>query len=269
MGKSANALEHVRVGQVAPREAYFQELALFRKANRLCYEHTRTGVPDPEPPLGQIRPVDVYAVVDAALSRIRSVKEIIGIPETVEPQPRDASKTPTDVFSSTMLANQQLNLLLDQQFAPSDVFEQVTLAVGLTSQLLARFPGATRIAPTPAYERGRRPADVYERLVRCFQRVRSIATVSQLDMGTLTRVHSDDPVTPSYVYNMATLVVSELTFVHALIPDASAPVGTYYPGRKLPSHVYQRVGILEAQLAELEKHVREHPGWLAPQERAR
>ena len=66
---------------------------------------------------------------------------------------------------------------------------------------------------------------------------------------------------------MATLIVSELAYIHSRIADAQPPVRTYYPGHKLPSHVYQRAGILEVQLMELSKHVSATPDWLEGQGR--
>ena len=62
-------------------------------------------------------------------------------------------------------------------------------------------------------------------------------------------------VTPSDVYDVASLLVAELAHLHRQFPDAEPPHETYYPGRKFPSHVYQRVGILESQLIELEKQL--------------
>lgn len=42
MGKPENSGEPVLILEAAPREVFFQALTLFRKANRLSYEHLRT-----------------------------------------------------------------------------------------------------------------------------------------------------------------------------------------------------------------------------------
>ena len=70
-------------------------------------------------------------------------------------------------------------------------------------------------------------------------------------------------VTPSDVYDMATLLISELDYLWTHAENAVSPRPAYYPGRKLPSHVYQRAGLLERQLAELEKLVEATPSWLS------
>ena len=126
---------------VAPRDVYFQAITMFRKANRLSFEQTREVASMPEPPAGDIDPGNVLAIVNAALERINHVKERLEITTVPATQQPDSSKTPTDVFRTIVQANRQLNLLLDERFAPSDVFQQVTLAVGYAARLRARFPG--------------------------------------------------------------------------------------------------------------------------------
>jgi hypothetical protein len=268
MGKPQSEGQSVLISEASPREVFFQALTLFTKANRLCYEHVRTEAPAPLTPQGVIEPAHVHGVVVAALTQLRLVKEELGITESVPTPARDDAKTPTDVIRSILLANHQLDRLLDRRYAPSDVYEQVTLAIGYTARLLASFPGATRIPPAPELERRKRPADVYDRLIGCFGRVRSIAEHSGLNIARLDR---NDVVgmeiAPGDVYGMATLVVSELAHIHSQVVDTEAPVRTYYPGQKLPSHVYQRVGTLEAQLIELGKQVLAAPQWLERQPR--
>ncbi len=264
MGKPYDTQKEIGVEDAAPREVFFQALTLFRKADRLAFEQARQRAPVPSTPSGDIRPAEVRQVVDAALHRVRLVKKTLGIDEQSRPPPRDPDKTPTDVFRSIVTANRQMNLLLDRQFSPSDVFQQVTLAVGYSGRLLAHFPDATRIASPPPFEPRKRPADVYRRLVECFERIRQIAEQSGLKILTLKINEADlAEVTPSDVYEIASLVTSELAYLHAQLPGAQSAREVYYPGRKFPSHVYQRAGVLEAQLQELQSLVRHDPDWLS------
>jgi hypothetical protein len=263
MGKPINHQAEIGVRNAAPREVFFQALTLFRKADRLCFEQTRERAELPKPPIGEVRPEHVYHVVDEALGRIRVVKGGLEISSTPQTIPRDPAKTPTDVFRSTVQANRQLNLLLDQRFSPSDVFQQVTVAIGFTSSLLARFPGEIRIPEEPSFEAGKLPADVYRRLVGCFERVRMIAHTSGLDMLELetseTRIQQ---ATPSDVFDIASLLVSELAYLHGKLRDSEPPRRAYFPGRKFPSHVFQRAGILEQQLISLDERIQQQPNWL-------
>jgi hypothetical protein len=52
---------------------------------------------------------------------------------------------------------------------------------------------------------------------------------------------------------MATLVLGEVAFLHAVHENAAAPYPFEgnEPGRKLPSHVWQLAGVLEHQLQAL------------------
>ncbi len=262
MGRPKIGGAEIAVTGVAPREVYFQAITMFRKANRLSFEQTREVASTPELPAGDIDPGNVLAVVNAALERISYVKtrlEITTVPATQQPDP---SKTPADVFRTIVQANRQLNLLLDERFAPSDVFQQVTRAVGYAARLRARFPG-DRIPEAPELVAGRQPRDVHRRLIGCFSVIRDIAAGSGLDI--LEFQTSDDHteyVTPSDVYDIASLLVSELAYIHSQLDGAKSPRQVYYPGRKFPSDVDQRAGILEAQLLELRGLVAAHPDWL-------
>jgi len=262
MGKPKIAGTEIAVTGVAPREVYFQAITMFRKANRLSFEQTRVVAPTPEPPAGEIDPGDVLAVVNAALERISHVKarlKITTVPATQQP---DSSKTPSDVFRSIVQANRQLNQLLDESFAPSDVFQQVTLAIGYAARLRARFSG-DRIPEAPELVVGKQPRDVHRQLIECFSIIRAIAVVSGLDMLELqTSVDQIEYVDPSDVYDIASLLVSELAYIHSRLDGAKAPRQVHYPGRKFPSDVDQRAGILKAQLLELKGLVADHPDWL-------
>jgi hypothetical protein len=267
MGKPHDTRNVIGVEDVEAREVFFQALTLFRNADHLSFELARQHAPAPSMPSGDIRPVHVHQVVDAALQRVRLVKKTLGIDEQSRPPPRDPDKTPTDVFRSIVSANRQLNLLRDRPFSPSDVFQEVTIAIGYAARLLAHFPGATRIASTPPFEPRKQPADVYRRLVECLGRIRQIAEQSNLKMLTLAISETDRAeATPSDVHDIASLVVSELAYLHAQLPGVLPAREVYYPGRRFPSQVYQRAGILEGQLLELQRLVQHDPGWLSGDE---
>ena len=264
MGKPKTKQAEIVVKDAAPRELFFQALTLFRKSNRFSFEQLRQRVTEPVIPKKQIEPSQVYVVVDTALQRIRLVKKKLGIIEQAQKTAQNTTKTPSDVFVAIIQANRQLNLLLDQQFTPSDVFQQVTLAVGYTSRLLGQFPNASKTPPqTPEFERGKRPSDVYRLLIGCYELTRQIAVTSGLNMLILKSSESQiDTVTPSDVYDIASLVVSELAYLYAQMDEAQPPYDVYNPGRKLPSHAYQRAGVLEKQLIDLQKRVNNNPNWL-------
>ena len=259
MGKPQDTRREIEVTGAAPREVFFQALTLFQKANRLSFDLTRERAELPGKPIGDIRAVHVGSVVNATLERLRRVKDYLRGPQPGRERPRDPTKTTSDIFRSIVQANRQLNLLLDQSFTPTDVFQQVTLAVGYAAQLRTRFPG-TRMLDPPAFEPHKRPVDVYHRLVECFARVRDIIENSGLD--ALMLGGHPEVATPSDVYDIASLIVSELSFLHSHLDGALTPPDRYDPGRKFPSDVYQRAGLLEALLLDLQARVEVSSTWL-------
>jgi hypothetical protein len=251
MGRAADRRTEPTIANAAPREVYFEALALFRKADRLCFERTGEQALLPHPPApADLEPADVRAVVDAVLERVRTVKQRIGATEAAtEPGPADG-KTPSDVLLSVMRASRQLNVLVDQSFSPNDVYQQVSLALGYATRLAARAGGSN--PSLPAAERKKRPADVYRRLAGCLATLHdamAAADLSSLDFEPAA--YADDEVLPSDVYDLSSLVISELAYLHSLIPGLAPPsaADVYEFGHKLPSHVYQLAGALEAQIA--------------------
>ncbi len=263
MGRPKDMRRELRVAEAEPREAFFQALALFHKTNRLSFDLTRERVELLEKPVGTLRSAHVMTVVEAVLAQLQRVKATLGSVEPSREQRRDPTVTQSDVFRSIVQANRQVNLLLDRHMAASDVFQQVTLAVGYAAQLRTRFPG-TRMPETPPFERHKRPADVYHRLIACFARVRTIMGHSGFNALTLDR--HPEIVTPNDVYDIASLIVSELSFLHAQIDGVLAPPHAYYPGRKFPADVYQRAGLLETLLLDLQTRVEASPSWLQAQD---
>lgn len=263
-GQARNEQAPLRVTNAAPREVYFQALTLFRKVDRLSFEHTRKREAEPEVPSHAITPAEVHAVVASSLARLRSIRRELGAeePQTISSAAPEA--TPTDVFVALVQVNRQLNLLLEKRFAPSDVFEQVTQGVGYAARLLEHFEDSVLVPEAPPLEPGRTPPDVYRRLIDCYQRLQTIAENSGLsaldlhpDETTITRA------SPSDVYDIASLLVAELAHLHQQLPDAPPPRKVFYVGRKFPSHVYQRAAILERQLIQLEAQSLSRPAWLA------
>lgn len=249
MGRPSETRPAVVITGASPRECWFQALAVLRKADRLCSEVASDPVASVPhaPPLAEIRPGNVLEVIQAAAREIDEVKRALSIPENAEAPTRDASKTPSDVFGVLATLDRQLNLLLARPFTPSDVFQQVSLAVAYAARLGA--------APqTAAFERGKRPADCYARLGKCLELARTLVRkAGQPVIDAAPAGGSAEVIVPSDVYDLASLVLGEVAYLHALANNAPAPYPFEgnLPGRKLPSHVWQLAGVLEQQLAKL------------------
>ncbi|HBP90532.1 MAG: hypothetical protein KC594_18315 [Nitrospira sp.] len=250
-----------------PHEVYFQAATLFIKADRLALElNGSTGIrPDPVAPL-EVRPFHTWLLVTAAYNRLMTVKTELGIQERFPEKLQPSSTTPVEVGRAIVHSNRQLNLMLQRRFVPSDVFQQVLWGVEYANALLAQFPEARNSRLSPPLERGKLPADVFLRLVECFGRVEEIAHLSgmevlHLDVTAAQQAVLNFDIQPSDVYDLATLLVSDLTYLYGKIKDPRSIQSVPFPGRKFPSHVYQQTAVLLGKLRELEKQVRANPNW--------
>jgi hypothetical protein len=62
---------------------------------------------------------------------------------------------------------------------------------------------------------------------------------------------------------MATLLVSDLAYLHAQLNNNESPKPIPYPGRTFPSHVYQQATVLLHQLEALKQLVENDPEWIS------
>lgn len=204
----------------------------------------------------------MWAVVDAALGRILVAKGALGIPEQPQEQAEPLDTTPTEVFNALLQVSRQLSVLLEEELAPRHVYIEVTRASHLSARLLSSFPGAVRFPPDEALARGKRPLDVYERLAGCLEATAALARSAGVEVLTLELEPGRMDITSADVYDLAKLLVAELTYLHSLVPGLAPPVDALDPGRLYPSRVYQRVGLVEAQLAELTRLTRGRADWI-------
>ncbi len=256
MGRPIEGRPEINVHGAQPREVFFQAITLWVKANRLCREARGAGMAhlakiEIAPP-ENVTPADVWTLTQNAMGRLICVKWELGLGGRAPIPPRDASKTPTDVFRSIVQANRQLNHLLTSPFSPGEVFAIVNLSNEYVAETLDRLvPGWRADAPPlPAYVEGKAPIDVFGRLTRCYAVVRQIAERSELAMLEF-EADLDQPITPSDVFDLASLVFSEIRYLAAKIG-----VKKRYKFRpqtdKVPSDVYQQAQHLEALLAKFE-----------------
>jgi hypothetical protein len=200
-------------------------------------ESTQAQAP---PSLKEIEPPDVYVHVDHVRQELELLRAWMGRPRDERPELGISGAEPREVFFQAITLFRKADRL---------AFEQ--------TQRRAR--GAPRL---PAGEI--RPSHVYGRLLDATDAIREIVLNSGLESLDLERPDQVeiDAAAPSDVYDIASLLVSELAHLHAKLPDPTPPREAYFPGRKFPSDVYQRAGILEAQLSSLRQLSAKNPEWL-------
>ena len=101
------------VRNAQPREVYFQAVTLFLKTYRLCGQFGRRSMqsrfsPEIMPdisPLKDLRPEHVWHLAHCALGQLKCVKVNLQLTQQADTPPRDALKTPTDVFNTVVQVN--------------------------------------------------------------------------------------------------------------------------------------------------------------------
>ncbi len=266
-GKARDTRPAITVRDAAPREVFFQAITLWVKADRLCNEHRRGGAHyairiEIAPPRS-VSPRDVWKLTQNTRGRLSCVRRVLDLDFDVAPPPRDATKTPSDVFRAIAQANRQINLLLRHPFAPGDVFAMVMLAEDYLGETLDRLtPGWRTQAPRPvAPVAAKSQADVLRELTRCFAIARRIARKSGLEMIVFKPDFSHG-VEASDAFDMAALVFSEVRYF-----AAKAGIAKRFKIRprttKTTADVHARVLLLKRLLGRFEKHAETHAGWHA------
>lgn len=251
LGKPGSAPLPIKYSNVFPRDAFFQAIAFNEAASALDYEWTRTRAEPLIRPQKNIQPVDVFEEVFSGSVKLSRVEARLNINAQHKFPALDPSKTPSDVFSSVVAANRALNNLLTRQFSPSDVFEQVTVALSYANQLRQKISGK-QVPQAPDFIANKSPADVFQKLLACFQIVERIASLLEIDILKVNAPSEVGIIKPGDVYSVALLLVAELRHLNFSLDGKVVPPIGYYPGKLTPSFVFQRAGLLEKQLLVLE-----------------
>ena len=245
----------IGIREAIPRDLYFQSLTLWEQTDRLSFEISRTRAKPLPAPAGAIGPGDVLAWLRASHQQFRQILQSLQITDTSGAETR-SDKAAADDFTAILNLNRQMNLLLERHISPSDVYQEVTLAIAYSARLLARYPDAVRIPAEPPFEPDKLPQDVYLRLIECLHSI--VRIFDRLGLAVLkidTSQTELDRLQPGDVYLVAALIVSQLDFLHKHLDIAQPPPQPIYPGLKFPAHTYQRAGILQAQLHQLERYL--------------
>ena len=268
IGKPTIEVPNIVIKNADAREAFYQAVSLYQKSDRLAQEIVRSTVPlDLVTINGQPYQETVIAVINAAMQRIDAVLDELGIQS---PQDSDGDNegdtqqkqaTHSDLYVAIINTNQHVNQLLDNKYSPGDVYKQLTAAIHITLTLFDRFPETPRNFSEPKYVPDKTPSDVFKLLIDCYSEVSSIAMLSKVDVLEITSVSKNGPYVPSEVYDVATLLASELKYIHDSVSGLSEVEDSYYPGRVYPSDVYQRGLLLKRMLKDLHHLIKDNPNW--------
>jgi hypothetical protein len=246
LGRSQDTRSAVDITDANPRECYFEALATWHKVDRLAAEVgvSSTRFAHAAPPLTETTPGHVIEVIDTVLDQVDAIRQRLGIKEATAEPALETNRQPSDVLVTLIRVNRELSRSLERPFTPGDVYGVVALA----STYAVRLGGTATLAP---FERKRKPKDCYQRLTACHAAL--AATIAKRGHAAMSARSQPTDVLPGDVYDLACLVLGELTFLHAL-SDKAQPVHAFEPaatGYRLPGHVDQLARTLEAQIAAI------------------
>jgi hypothetical protein len=268
MGRTRDARVPMHVSDASPREVFYHAQTVHRKASQLCAE-LGAGPADPprtaEP--GRALPSDVLAFLDGTRERLVLARSLLRIdgdsyrPQLPGPLSRVAGKTPSDVLAGCLIASRQLNVMLEHAFAARECREQLIRALGLTERLLAVHGAGLPAAPP--HERRKFPRDVFQLLWQACEVLHQLLNDSRIKALEIHRGFVGEE--PTDVYDLASLIVSELEYLNSFLPARETPprtAETAMPVPVLPAHNYRLALQLRAAFGELAAAVRARPEWL-------
>lgn len=260
MGKPPVAEPGVAVKNASYRELYYLAQSLFTKANNLYFEWTRQRQALPGVQGHSITKSDVAELLSLTRELLLKAGSAIGEPIKEERAAASGNAEAGGLFGSLVSANRRVNGLLTVEVVPGNVYEKVSQAVKYASELLRAFPGAERIPVEPPLERRKRPENVHARLLRCLSLIAGIKKDIGLRYVVIEKFDFKGAIIePGDVYDLASVVMAELDHLYVRMGGRKPLRPIYYPGMKTPSQVFQRAGLLEAQLLSLRKHMGEDP----------
>jgi hypothetical protein len=253
MGVPKSHSQNLQISDAQPHDVFFQARTLFHKSNRLLFQITRNRSETPEFQGQVYHLADVLAITAKAQQNLSAVLAELDLKAITLADDSDTTpKKLSDVFVVIQTVNRQINLLLERPFSPSDVFMQVTKAIDYCAGQLARYPEVQRIPKPPEVLPNRVPSDVYFRLLEGLDRLKhlyELQGLSSLSVGA-AELHKED-IDPSDVFDIASLLVARLDYLHKHNQIERIPRKPYYPGRVYPTDVFRQTGILMLQLETL------------------
>ncbi len=254
LGKPLEPLPGLVVDDAQPREVFFQAVTLKEKATRLSFEITQRLDLIKNVNIGsEINMKNVFDAVDEGLRQIYKIKKKLGIKNVEREKLMPVSTTPSDVYQAITKVNRHLNLLLDQEYTPKDVFLKISLAENLLDALLSG-KHSLKVEVKFPFVPQKTPDDVYKRLISCFELVKNYGDMLGIKTLYLLKPIRKRRIIPGDVYEIASLIVSELYyFASRLVPDSIEFKSRFDPvvGYKMPSDVYQLAGRFQYKLAYL------------------
>ena len=251
MGEPLPPSREFRIHDAVPRHVFYQAQTLFRKSNQFAQQIAGISRQPPRSaPEGSIGSDAVQQVLNDSREQLGLVRAALGITDPVAEAKLDRRKQPSDVLYELIEAGRVINFISGRTVSWTSVYDRVLLAI---TYVAGALPEEKRFPALPAFESGKFPQDVFTRIQQCLELSRKPAAEHGVAVLRLEPIRSTE-VGPTVieVLDAATIVLSDLAELTYEMDAEDVPLPEFpRPSRVFPSHVYQLVGVLQAQLEML------------------
>ena len=251
MGEPLPPTREFHIHDAVPRHVFYQAQTLFRKSNLFAQEIAGVSRQSQRPaPDGDIGDEDVLMVLNDTREQLALVKSALGIDAPAPEAKPDRRKRSSDLLHDIIEAGRDINFISGRPVPWSTIYDRVLLAVTYVGGAL---PEKTRFPPLPPFESGKFPQDVFNRTMQCMELSRIPAAQHNVAVLRLDSIRQTEiGATVLEVLDTVTIVLSDLAELTLQMEAEDVAIPDYpHPNRVFPSHVYQLLGVLQAQLEEL------------------
>jgi hypothetical protein len=231
-----------------PIHVYSKGLEVLEKVARVQRKLGMVPVEVGEIPLKQIKPADVFQLVEVILTELRSIKKQLLITEKSEPTELVGGKTPSQVYEELWVASYMLDGLIEP-IQPNEVYRNIQY-LDDELRLIAAKLNATLDLDPPKIKGRKRLKNIGQQALLALYKISSLErrlgmeAASIPDM-TLARITSSD------IYDITNVLMAELVHikVHLKIelPRGDRPM----PPRKRPNEVFAQMQLVVNNLDKL------------------
>ena len=251
MGEPLPPSREFRIHDAVPRHVFYQAQALFRKSNQFAQQIAGVSRQSPRPaPEGDIAAEDVLLVLNDTRAQLALIKSALGVEASAPEAKLERRKRSSDVLHDIINAGRDINFISGRPVSWATIYDRVLLAVTYVGGAL---PEETRFPPLPPFESGKFPQDVFNRAMQCMELSRVPAAQHDVAVLRLESIRQTEiGATVLEVLDTVTIVLSDLAELTLQMDAEDVAIPDYpHPNRVFPSHAYQLLGVLQAQLEEL------------------
>jgi len=232
---------------------------IFSKVNIL---RVKNGLPTVEPPnmepTTELNAKYTYGQLERLLAEIHILKFHFGINKKVKPSKISSHKTVADTYNYLGRVSAELDTINGEAFTPSHVFSEAMRIYEDMGAILLHLEKDDYTIP-PRKLKQAKPQDTYELALDLLNTLKSLilqSGIKSIDFYAFERTN----VTPSDVYEITQLILSELQVIKASIGLSHETTrGAVYTVGKTPADAAQVMGWLNAK-AELIKNLHQRGG---------